>query len=109
MKCVEIWKELDNRSPDNLEVERIFLRIYIDRAPWRVITWERDEESYYDSMRFKEIDADPDNFKFPKDKRDCKIRLLALLPPYTALDKRIYINHYGYMVMKSSFGSFKTH
>ncbi|MEA2075821.1 MAG: hypothetical protein U9O85_08875 [Euryarchaeota archaeon] len=103
--CIHILKECDNRLRDDFDIEKIFLRIYLNGAPLRAITWEKIE-NYYEKLKIKEVKTYPAEFKFEKDVKGY-IHLNIFIPPYVSRDETIYISLYGYIVLKSSFGRFK--
>ena len=103
--CIYILKECDNRLHDVLKVEKIFLRVYVNHAPLKTITWEKIED-YYENLPTKEIYTYPSGFKFEKDEKGY-IHLHIFIPPYVPRNETIYIDLYGYMNLRSSFGSFK--
>lgn len=103
--CIYILKRLDNRLRDVLEVEKIFLRVYVNYAPLKTIIWEKIEKRY-ENIPIKEVYIHPDGFRFRKNEEGY-IHFNIFIPPYVTRDETIYISLYGYIVLKSSFGSFK--
>ena len=103
--CIYILKRYDNRLRDVLEIEKIFLRVYVNNAPLKIVTWEKIEKRY-ENISIKEVYTYPGEFKFRKNDEGY-IHLNIFVPPYVSRDETIYISLYGYIVLKSSFGIFK--
>ena len=101
----DILKKYDNRLRDDLDIEKIFLRVYLNRVPLRIITWKKIE-NYYGKLTVKEVETYPMQFKFKKDDKGY-IKLYIFIPPYVSRDETIYIDLFGHINMRSSFGSFK--
>lgn len=103
--CIHILKKYDNRLRDDLDIEKIFLRIYLNGAPLRTITWEKIE-NYYEKLKIKEVETYPGEFKFEKDGKGY-IKLYIFIPQYISRNEDIYIDLFGYINLRSSFGPFK--
>ena len=103
--CIYILKKYDNRLRDDLDIEKIFLRVYLNGAPLRTITWEKTE-NYYEKVTMKEVETYHTEFKFKKDEKGC-IKLSIFIPPYVSRNETIYIDLVGCINLRSSFGSFK--
>lgn len=109
LNCVELRKEFDNRSPDRLEAEMIFLRVYINKAPCRIIEWEKEEEDYCSIPASREIGIvgyEYPTFEFPRDKKT-KMSIYVFLPPHVSISEDVDIDLFGYINLKYSFGFLK--
>jgi hypothetical protein len=96
-------KAFDNRCPDDLEIEHIFLRTYINGAPWGFIIWQSAQKEYT-MPRPEEVCTYPGKFNFPKNDMSL-IRFGISIPPFVSLEERLYVSLSGYVSLKSSFGS----
>ena len=109
LNCVEFRKEFDNRSPDRLEAEMIFLRVYINKAPCRIIEWEKEEEDYCRIQAIREIGIvgyEYPTFELPRDKKT-EMSIYVFLPPHVSTSEDVDIDLFGYINLKYSFGFLK--
>ncbi len=102
--CATIRQDIDNRSPEDLRIQKILVRVYINGVPY--ITMIRGKgEAYYSSLQPKEIDMYPSEFALAKDSKTV-MRVNVFIPPYFSREVRMYIDLYGQIELNSSFGSF---
>lgn len=97
-------KDYDNRSLTDLEIEYIFLRVYINEASSGYIIWQKTGRKFLAQSRQGDIQTYPVGFKFPKNSKSL-IRFGVPLPPFVPFEE-LYIAFAGYMTLKSSLGSF---
>ena len=103
---VGIRKDFDNRSLDNLKIEYIFLRTYINGAAWGNIIWQNAEREFF-AYRSKQGDIQtyPPGFIFTKNDKTL-IRFGIAIPPFVSLEEPLYVSFVGYITLKSSLVSF---
>jgi len=101
---VQIKKGFDNRWQGDIDIEHVFLRIYLNGVPFEFIIWHHIQREY-DMPRPEEVFTSPGKFKFPKNHASL-IRFGISIPPSISLEERLYIKLWGYLTVKSSFGSF---
>lgn len=105
INLVEIGQDFDNRCQEDIQIEQIFLRTYINGVPWGFIIWQQIQKEY-GMPRPEEVSTSPDNkFNFPKNSNSL-IRYRISIPPFVSTEERLYIDLWGYIVLKSSLGSF---
>jgi hypothetical protein len=101
---VQISKDFYNRSQGDLDIENVFLRTYINGVPFGFIIWQHIQREY-NMPRPEEVATYPGKFKFPKN-HNSLIRFGISIPPSVSLEERLYIKLWGYVILKSSLGSF---
>lgn len=101
---VILKEEVDVRCNSTLEIERIFLRKYLNGCPSGYIIWDSSQGHQFPLPQ--EVYTSPmANLTFPKNSVSI-IRFGIPIPPFVSLDKDIYISVAGCMILKSSLGSF---
>jgi len=99
---IQIKTDFDNRCQDDLKIEYIFIKTYINGAPWGFIIWQHAQKEY---PHPEEVSTYPSGFNFPKNDKSL-IRLGISIPPFVSLEERLYVTLFGYIILKSSLGSF---
>ena len=91
--CATIRQDIDNRSPEDLRIQRILVRVYINGVPYRTMIWGEGED-YYNSLQPKEIDMYPSGFVLRKDTKTV-MRVNIFIPPYFSREDRTYMTYMG--------------
>jgi len=108
MNMVLIGIKCQNWSKVDVKLAKVFLRVYVNDAPLRVIEWDEKEIPYYPSDWYheKEISIYGDkNYRLPKN-YDGFLDIFVNIPPYIDIDKPIRIVILGYLTFNSCFGYF---
>lgn len=105
-----VWLRIkwENRSKENVKLIKVFLRIYVNSAPLRIIEWDEKEISYYPSAGDYEEEISiygGENYSLPKN-RDGFLDVFVNIPPYIDINKKFYLDILGYSTFSSSFGPF---
>ena len=106
-----VWLKIkwENRSKENVKLIKVFVRIYVNSAPLRIIEWDEKEISYYPSAGDYEAEEisiyGGENYSLPKN-HDGFLEVFVNIPPYIDINKKIYLKILGYSTFSSSFGPF---
>lgn len=104
MNTVSIRFMFDNRSRDDVRPEKLFLRACANGAPIWIIMWDKDERINGPS---KEVGFyNWTNYVLPRGKKG-DVLVYVNLPPYIDVQKDVWVDIRGYLMLNSSFGSFK--
>jgi len=106
-----VWVRIEWASMTwhDVKLAKVFLRIYVNEAPLRVIEWdEKEMPYYYPSARDygREISVyGAKNNTFPN-LEDGFLDVFVNIPPYIDIDKTIRLRILGYLTFNSCFGYF---
>jgi len=108
MNKVRIRIRWQNWSKVDVKLAKVFLRVYVNDAPLRVIQWDEKEIPYYPSNWYQEKEISihgGKNYSLPKN-HDGFLDIFVNIPPYIDIDKAVRIVILGYLTLSSCFGHF---
>ena len=110
-----VWMRIpwDNRSQCDVELKELFLRVFVNHAPFKYIMWNKREiqagikipthlEKEFDVFNAKETEK---GFVFRKNSKGL-LDVYIYLPSYIDTNSDVYIELIGYGVFDSPFGEF---
>lgn len=98
----------DNRSPCDVQLKEVFLRVFVNYAPLRYIFWnEREKDA---GIKLENLEREfsvygSKDFVFSKNTKGF-LDVYIYLPSYINISSDIYIDVVGYAVFDSPFGEF---
>jgi len=101
MNRVKIRIELVNMVLHDVRLVKVFLRIYVNEAPLRVIEWDEKEESYYPRAwdYGREISVYGGENYTLSELEDGFLDIFVNIPPYIDTDKTVYLRILGYLTL----------
>jgi len=108
-----VWMRIpwDNRSQCDVELNELFIRVYVNHAPFKYIMWnKREAEIGIEISHHREFDVHnaekmEKSIVFRKNSKGL-LDVYAYLPPYIDSNSDVYISLFGYTVFDSPFGMF---
>ena len=101
MNRVWVRIELINNVWHDVRLAKVFLRVYVNEAPLRVIQWDEKEESYYPRAwdYGREISVyGSENYTLPEFE-DGFLDIFVNIPPYIDTNKTVHLRILGYLTL----------